>query len=108
MGNCRIFRPASIVERDEVNIITLEDGVLDNICDNQLFGIALLNSIPNTSRNNRLYVTDGTTNLDIYSCNQYYRPCELPCDRVMWICKKPDPDTIGVFCRFSNYNRGCY
>ncbi len=99
-----VFQPTDISEKNGVTTITLEDGVLGDLCANEIFAISLTQSIPATNRCNRIVVTDGTVKKNIAKNNQYWRPSILPCGKDMLLQNKLDPETVAVFCRFTG---GC-
>lgn len=103
--NCT-YTPESIATTNGITTITLSDDVLTDVCG--LFGIDL-SAVAQTGvpRNTRVEVTDGTTTLTVVKCNQYFRACPyLPCNAVMVLDRKRDPDTVAVFCRYATA-RGC-
>ncbi len=76
--------------------ITVADGLITDLNTGVKIEIGLFVSIPATRECNQVRVTDGTTTLDIYCNNQYWRPCMLKCRSVLVLENYEDPDLLVI------------
>ena len=94
---CRnLLKAEKIVTTEGITTITVKTGSFVNIhrCDKVCIG--LFAAIPELSDCNKVVITDGTTLLNTYKNEQFWRPCNLKCRSTLVFKYLDDPALLVI------------
>lgn len=106
MSCCKTLLRATNVAVSNAGLatITVEDDSITGLTEREIIEIGLFTSIPMTRSCNQIRITDGTTTINVYSRNQYWRPAMLKCRSILVLEYLSDPELFVI--RDVN-GRGC-